>query len=108
MKQRNIAMGIIFSILTCGIYSIVWLWMLNNELRVANNKTLNSGTNLLLSIVTCGIYFIVWMYFLGREIEEAGGKDNGVLFAVLSVFGLAIVSLGIAQHEVNELCRKAK
>lgn len=107
MKQRNIAMSIIFSILTCGIYSIIWLWCLNNELRVANNKTLNSGTNFLLSIITCGIFEFVWLCLLGREIEDVGGKDNGVLYLLLSIFLTPIAGLAFVQYDVNQLCQKA-
>ncbi len=101
-------MGVIFSILTCGIYSIIWLWSLNNELRVTNNKTLNSGTNFLLSIVTCGIFWFVWLCLLGKEIEEAGGKNNGLLYLVLSLFLTPIVGVAFAQYEVNELCQNTR
>lgn len=106
MKQRNIFMAIVFSFLTCGIYLIVWLWCLNNELRQHNNKTLNSGTNFLLSIVTCGIFSIVWLYKLGDEVEEAGGKNEGVIYLLLSLFGFIIIAVALAQSQVNEICRK--
>ena len=88
MKQRNIAMAIIFSFLTCGIYFIIWLWCLNNELRTANNKNLNSGTNFLLSFITCGIYSLVWMYKLVDEV------------------GFMLISVALAQHQVNKICQK--
>ena len=106
MKQRNIFMAIIFTILTCGIYGIIWLWSLNNELRVANNKTTNSGTNFLFSILTCGIFFLVWNYKLGDEIEDAGGKNEGVVYLILSLFGLSIVALALAQNQVNRICQR--
>ena len=80
MKQRNIFLCIILTILTCGIYGLVWLWCLNNELRVANNRKTNSGTNFLFSILTCGIFFLVWNYKLGEEVEDAGGKNEGVVY----------------------------
>ena len=38
MKQRSVLLGVILSFLTCGIYATVWIWILNNELRVANGK----------------------------------------------------------------------
>ena len=106
MKQRSVLLGIILTILTCGIYSIVWLWMLNNELRVANDRNPNSLVNFLLSIVTCGIFYLVWNYQLGREIEDAGGKDEGVVYLLLCFFGLGIISLALAQSQVNEICER--
>lgn len=31
-KNRNIALAVIFSILTCGIYGLYWLVKLNNDM----------------------------------------------------------------------------
>lgn len=104
MKQRNIILSIILSFLTCGIYAIVWLWCLNNELRIANNKQPNSGKNFLLSLVTCGIYFMIWNYKLGDEVEEAGGKNEGTIYLLLALFGLSFVGLALAQVQVNKIC----
>ena len=106
MKQRSVFLGIILTILTCGIYSIVWLWMLNNEVRIANNRNTNSGMNFLLSIVTCGIFYLVWNYKLGQEIEDAGGKDEGLVYLILAFFGLGLVSIALAQSQVNEICER--
>lgn len=78
MKERNIAVAVILSFVTCGIYLIIWLWSLNNELRTNNNKIKNSMTSFLLSFVTCGIYYIVWMYNMGKEVEEVGGDKMQV------------------------------
>lgn len=107
MKQRSVFLGVILSILTCGIYAIVWLWILNNEVRVANNRNTNSGVNFLLSIVTCGIFYLIWNYKLGQEIEDAGGKDEGVIYLILAFFGLGLVSVALAQSQVNRICEKS-
>ena len=106
MKQRNIFLSIILTLLTCGIYGLVWLWCLNNELRVANNRKTNSGTNFLFSILTCGIFFLVWNYKLGEEVEDAGGKNEGVVYLILSLFGLSLIALALAQSQVNRICER--
>ena len=106
MKQRNIFLCIILTILTCGIYGLVWLWCLNNELRVANNRKTNSGTNFLFSILTCGIFFLVWNYKLGEEVEDAGGKNEGVVYLILSLFGLSLIALALVQSQVNKICER--
>ena len=106
MKQRNIFLCIILTILTCGIYGLVWLWCLNNELRVANNRKTNSGTNFLFSILTCGIFFLVWNYKLGEEVEDAGGKNEGVVYLILCLFGLSLIALALAQSQVNKICER--
>ena len=106
MKQRNIFLSIILTLLTCGIYGLVWLWCLNNELRVVNNKNTNSVTNFLFSILTCGIYFLVWNYKLGEEVEDAGGKNEGTMYLILSLFGLSLIALALAQSQVNRICER--
>lgn len=60
MTQRNIAVSIILTIVTCGIYGIVWFVMLNDEIRNASKDygMPSGGVAFLLTIVTCGIYGI--------------------------------------------------
>lgn len=107
MKERNIAISVILSILTCGIYLIIWQWSLNNELKVYNKKPENSLVCFLLSLVTCGIYYIIWMYNIGKEIEEAGGDKNAsMIYLILTVVGLSFVGLAMAQNEVNKICQE--
>ena len=35
MKERSIATSIVLSIVTCGIYGIYWLIVLNDEVKAA-------------------------------------------------------------------------
>ena len=54
--------------------------------------------------LTCGIYGIYWSYKLGKKLGEKAGDtsgNKGILFLILSVLGLNIVALCIAQSEVN-------
>ena len=39
MRERNIALCIIFTLLTCGIYGIYWMIVLNDEMLDALVKT---------------------------------------------------------------------
>ena len=58
IKKRNIAVCIILSIVTCGIYGLYWLYQLTedtNALTGDANAT-SGGMVILLSIVTCSIY----------------------------------------------------
>ena len=71
--KRNVVTAIIFSILTCGIYSIIWTVSLNNDVQRMNGDEEDGLSVLLLSILTCGIYFLIWNYRMGQRIEKAGG-----------------------------------
>lgn len=103
--NRNIVVCIILSLVTCGIYGLFWMVVLNDELNAASGQYGPSGgTVLLFSIVTCGIYGLYWMYQMGQRVEiirGSGGGSTGILFLLLQLFGLSIVSLAIMQSELN-------
>ena len=65
MRERNIALCIIFTLLTCGIYGIYWMIVLNDEMLDALGENGTSGGMVFLfSLITCGIMdstgFIKW------------------------------------------------
>lgn len=75
-----------------------------NEFAVQNGKNPNGWMVILLSIITCGIYYLVWIYKMGDEIEQAGGKNEGIVYILLALFGMGIVSMALIQYQENELC----
>lgn len=110
--QRNIAMAIILSIVTCGIYAIIWMINLVDQLNEAadNPDGTPGGTVFLLSIVTCGIYQYYWLYKSGELINTAKGRrglpvdsNAGIIYLVLAIFGLSIVSYALLQTELNKV-----
>ena len=109
VTKRDIAVSIILTIVTCGIYGIYWFVVMTNELnQVSDDKEPSGGMALLLSIVTCGIYSFYWNYKMGQKLYNAGKKygkdigDNAVLYLVLSLFGLSIVSYCLIQSDLNK------
>lgn len=114
LEYRDIAIAIILSIVTCGIYGIFWIISLTNDAnKVADRPTDTSGGMvILLTIITCGIYGIYWNYKMGQKIYEAGQRynksisDNSVLYLVLSLFNLAIVNYALMQSDLNKFSNK--
>ena len=114
LEYRDIAVAIILSIVTCGIYGIFWIISLTNDAnKVADRPTDTSGGMvILLTIITCGIYGIYWNYKMGQKIYEAGQRynksisDNSVLYLVLSLFGLQIVNYALIQSDLNKFSNK--
>lgn len=107
INPRNIAMAIILSFLTCGIYMYYWIYSLNEEVnQLSDDKdALSGGMVLLLIFVTCGFYVIYWYYKMGTKIDRfKGDKDGGTgtLYLVLGLLGLGIVDIGLIQNEVNK------
>lgn len=60
IKQRNIALCIVFSIITFGIYALYWFVCLTNDANQESGQTdaTSGGVALLLTIVTCNILCI--------------------------------------------------
>ena len=109
IKNRNIAMQVILSILTCGIYGLYWFITMTDESNVlSDEKTASGGMAILLTLVTCGIYSFYWNYKMGQKLNLAGRKynksisDNSVLYLVLSLFGLTIVNYCLIQSDLNK------
>lgn len=110
MAKKNIALCIILSIVTCGIYGIIWFIEITNDAARANeDSSLNGGTAFLLTILTCGIYSYYWNYKMGKELFEAKQKrdmnanDNSVLYLILALFGLSIVNYCLIQSDLNDM-----
>ena len=109
MKKREIALAIVFSLITCGIYSIYWMMKINNESLVLANEEGPSGVVvLLLTLLTCGIYGYFWSYKMGVCVDKMKNNQSGTtgfLFIVLSLFGLGIVNYVISQDAINNEVR---
>jgi len=105
IKERNIAVCIILSIVTCGIYAIYWLVVMADDLNaVSGHPEDTSGVMvMLLTIITCGIYGWYWLYKAGKKLDEMDGTgDNSVLLLILAIFGLSIVDYAIIQDRINK------
>lgn len=105
--SRNIAVCIILSIVTCGIYSLYWIYCLNEDLNSlsGNENATNGGMVILFSIITCGIYALYWSYKMGERVDSIKnqpGSSTPVLYLVLAIFGLEIVNLCLMQDTINK------
>ncbi len=111
IEKREIVTCILLSIVTCGIYGIIWfINMVDDVNRVCNDEKSNQsgGTVFLLTLVTCGIYGFIWFYQAGERMYVAGQKygmpisDNGTLYLLLMIFGLGIVNYCLLQSDLNK------
>lgn len=112
MKERNIVTCVILSLVTCGIYGIIWFMRLTDDAARANNDVnFSGGKAFLLTLVTCGIYSFYWYYKMGKELYNAKvsrnmtASDQSVLYLILGLLGLGIVNYCLMQNELNELAK---
>jgi len=113
MKEKNLVTAIILSLVTCGIYSIIWFIGLTDDAKYVSEDTQmqSGGLAFVLTLVTCGIYGFYWAYKMGKMIETAQSKrglvakDNSILYIVLMIFGLGIVNYALMQNDLNDIIR---
>ena len=111
VKERDIALCIVFDIFSCGLYGIYWFICLTDETNNASNSTgTTGGMAFLLSLVTCGIYTFYWMYKQGEKLDSAkaargleSSGNSSVIYLILSLFGLGIVAYALMQNDLNKL-----
>ena len=111
IERRNIAVCIVLTLVTCGIYGIYWIVCLTNDVNTVSgdvNRT-SGGMVVLLTIVTCGIYGIYWAYKQGEKLDFTKNNrgipssNSGVLYLILQIFGFGIIAYALMQNELNKL-----
>ncbi len=111
IEKRDIVISVVLSIITIGIYALYWLYQVSEDVNALTGREwhCSSGIVILLTIVTFGIYGIYWWYMAGQALDEYIVKtengmpgSRGVVYLILSLFGLSIVSLALSQNELNQ------
>ena len=101
IKQRNIGICILLSIVTCGIYGLYWFVVLTDDINQESGETdaTSGGMSLLLTIVT---------YKMGEKVDIIKNKNgvpssnSGILYVLLQVFGLGIIAYALMQDTANK------
>ena len=113
VQQRNIAVSIILSLVTCGLYMWYWFVCLTDDTNAISGETDDTAgiMALILTLVTCGIYGFYWAYKRGEKIDKAhqnrgeAASNGGVLYVILYIFG-GIISIALMQNEVNKFAQQ--
>lgn len=103
MKRRGIVAFLLLSFFTLGFYMIYWYIKFQIELKSQTNEGFGGLGHFFVTIFTFGIYSLIWNYKVGARLEMLGAKNDGVIYLVLSLFGLGIVSYALMQNEANSI-----
>jgi len=107
--KRSVGIAILLTIVTCGFYSIYWVYKMLSSLYSLNNQQSSAGIDLLLSFVTCGLYTIYLLYKMGKLESSAYAawgmpqKDDSILYLILTIIGLGVIAYAIIQSNLNNL-----
>lgn len=113
--KRNIAVSVLLTFVTCGIYTYYLLYKqaeeVSNALAKANieGKRFNPAMVVFLSIITCGIYFIFFMYCHAENINLLGKSSSVNTFEPIVILLLTLfVGFGLyfTQYDLNKLYDK--
>lgn len=119
IKERSFILYIILSVITFGIYHIVFWNKLSKDVNVLcdgdGKKTMKYGFVFLLNIVTVGIFGLIWKFKLANRLQTNAPRYNlkfsesGALVLVynliLPLIGLFITSLVMVKN-FNKLAKE--
>lgn len=103
-EDRSLALYILLSICTCGVYSYYFVYSMALDANVLcsgdGKETPGLLPFILLSVCTCGIYAIYWEYSLGNRLAENAPRygltfqENGSSVLLWRIFGMLLCGLG--------------
>ncbi len=105
----SIAMDIVLSVITCGIYNI---FVQNRKIKALNYLLKTEKYNFLswglLTIVSCYIYHLYHQYRISKDLCELVKPENPdnvepIISVFFSMLGFSIVADAIQQAKINEL-----
>ncbi len=100
MKEKSLVAYYVFSILTLGIYSLVFWGRRAKDVNTLcegdGKKTMKFKYAVLLGIVTLGIFWLVWRCKLENRLRENAERydlrfsESGALVVVYSLLGIVL------------------
>jgi len=101
MKKRSIAAVVILSVVTLGVYCIVWSILTKREMVALGAEI---PTAWLIIVPVANIWW-TWKYSVGVEKVTNGDNKSAVVFLLL--FLLGIIGIAIVQSFFNRLAKEA-
>ena len=105
VEPRSVAICLILSLVTCGIYMLYWMYKVNDELNLlaGNPNGTSGGMVLVFDILTCGIYGIYWNYKMGQNVSRLTGDNfSPIVMLLLALFQCSFISLALMQDTINK------
>jgi hypothetical protein len=115
ITERNPVVVVLLSMVTCGIYYLLWLYWTDSELKEAlGDEEIKPAQDVLLTIVTCFLWAIYVEYRNAQKIYRALSsrypqtKNQSEMVLIMNIAALFvgatwIVATYILQEELNKL-----
>ena len=118
--RREPALVLLFSLLTCGIYYIYWVYKVSGEVQdFLGEPDTAPVVELVLTALTCGLYLFYWDWKTAEKIARMEARvglpatNNAVLYLVFNILGagpiggLGLIVPMIEQGHLNDIWRAA-
>ncbi len=108
IRKRNIVVCILLCIITLGLYSVYWYYILVKNTRAIKNDE-SSCAGEMLCLVFVPFYSIYWWYTRGKlvknEFDNRGffSSGNEIAYLILEICRLGVVAMAIMQSDFNSL-----
>lgn len=73
MKQRDVVLYTVLTVVTCGLFGLYWIAKFTNDVHRWSGRpaTASGGKAVLYMVLTCTLYFYYWIYKIGGELVDA-------------------------------------
>lgn len=109
LQNKNVVTVVILSIVTCGIYSLVWCWQTMHALDEEGKSSIVPPiAQFLLFLFTAYIGWILFALCADANLNAIrtnrglAVKDNKILYIILAIV-LPIALIAFIQNDINEL-----
>jgi multidrug resistance efflux pump len=102
MTQRNPALVFVLSLVTLGIYAIVWYVMTKEEMNRTADAQIPTAWLLIIPFVN-----IFWIWKFSEGVEKTTNKDTSGGLAFVLLFLLGVIGMAIIQSGLNKVASPA-
>lgn len=95
---------ILMFLFTFGIYPIYWYCSFQNQLHKQTGMGFSGVGHFFMTFIP--FYSLYWSYAVGKRLNNLGAVNNGVLYLILSIFGLGFIAWLLMQNDANNLPEK--
>ena|GEM_PF-5509909 len=106
LENVSIAMNVILTLVTGGIYGWVWVHAINKKIRVlCGESTKCLGETLMVLFIPYYSYY--WAYTRGKKLFHGFERfsfrtsDSSIVYLLLCIFGLQVVAYALIQNDLN-------
>ncbi len=112
LEERNIAMAVIFSVLTVGIYYIYWMNKVANTIKTMDSDYSGAAPETIFFFIV-PFYSFYWVYTRGKRLAQAANgrwhyykiTDDSFIYVVVAVLLSSFIVIAIMQNDLNTFAR---